>query len=131
MSSAWWLLRSLPSQGREPDDIVGAGSDTDICFFKPVKNIATDVVFQATNGVGTAEEANCQFSPIIGDAQKHARLQVGRFNKVAAMQPFQLPIIGPRGELPSEPVGCGCARARCANDVCGRCMKWIYRDGET
>ena len=28
--------------------------------------------------------------PVVGDAQKYARLQIRRFNKVALMQPLQL-----------------------------------------
>ena len=76
--------------GRKADDVIGAGSDANAGTFESGKDVAADFVFDFADLVRRAEEADGEFDPVVGDAEKDAGRDVGGLDEEALLEAIEL-----------------------------------------
>jgi hypothetical protein len=69
------------ADGRESDDVVGAGGDSDTGLFEGGEHFAADLVLESADVVRAAKKADGELDPVVGEAVEDARANVGRFNE--------------------------------------------------
>ena len=58
------------ANGRQANNVVGAGSDADFGLLESGEDVAADLVLQVADVVSGAEEADGELDPVVGDAEK-------------------------------------------------------------